>query len=199
MRPRIPSAWPLITWSSGCKLRGPRGRARAWLRPGRLLTEAARVATEEARVAKEEAASKAREDAIAAFTAEGWKAEEQKEWLSSVVQASVDAWVGGPDKMCLAEKGDSYYQGGEFFTQRLIYRKLARHFKLSPEEFQPEVYGLPPRQPDIRVSLPEGEERPVLEDSETLRECGLGGDGDEAEGEATSKAVDGGDVPAANL
>ncbi|CAH9083892.1 unnamed protein product, partial [Cuscuta europaea] len=120
------------------------GKSEGLAEAGEAANEAARVAVEEAHAAKEEAVAKAREDAVAAFIAEGWKAEEQKEWLSSVVEASVDAWVGGPDKMWLAEKCDSYYQGGEFFTHRLIYRKLARHFKLSPEEFQPEAYGLPP-------------------------------------------------------
>ncbi|CAH9104453.1 unnamed protein product [Cuscuta europaea] len=118
------------------------------------LAKAARIAAEEAHVAQEEAVSRAREDAVAGFTAEGWKAEDQKEWLSSVVGASVDDWVGGPGKMWFAERGDSYYQGGEFFTQRLIYRKLARHFKVSPEEFHPEAYGLPPRQPDVRIPAP---------------------------------------------
>ncbi|CAH9078193.1 unnamed protein product, partial [Cuscuta europaea] len=49
--------------------------------------------------------------------------------------------------MWLAERGDSYYQGGEFFTQRLIYRKLAKHFQVAPEEFRPEAYGLPPPPP----------------------------------------------------
>ncbi|CAH9118458.1 unnamed protein product [Cuscuta europaea] len=132
------------------------------------------------------AVSKAREDAVTSFTAEGWKAEDRREWLASVVGASVDEWVGGPGKMWLAERGDSYYQGGEFFTQRLIYRKLAKHFQVAPLEFHPEAYGLPPRQPDIRIPLPEGEERPVLEDSETLRECGLGGEEDESESEAIS-------------
>ncbi|CAH9112904.1 unnamed protein product [Cuscuta europaea] len=166
---------------------------------GEAAAEAARIAAEEAHADQEEVVSRAREDALTGFTAEGWKAEDQKEWLSSVVGASVDDWVGGPGKMWLAEKGDSYYQGGEFFTQRLIYRKLARHFKVSPEEFQPEAYGLPPRQPDVRILLPEGKERPVLEDSETLRECGLGGDGDEAESEAISTAVEGGDVVAPPL
>ncbi|CAH9101940.1 unnamed protein product [Cuscuta europaea] len=157
-------------------------------RAGKAAAEAACIAADEARADQEEAVSRAREDAVASFTAEGWKAEDRREWLTSVVGASVDEWVGGPGKMWLAKRGESYYQGGEFFTQRLIYRKLARHFKIAPEEFHPEAYGLPPRQPDIRILLPEGEERPVLEDSETLRECGLGGDGDEAESEAVSIA-----------
>ncbi|CAH9111794.1 unnamed protein product [Cuscuta europaea] len=121
---------------------------------GEAATEAARKATDEAKAAKEEAATKAREDSVAAFTAEGWKTEGHKEWLASVVEASVDALVGGPDKMWLAVKGDSYYQGGEFFTQRLIYRKLDQHFNILPEEFQPEAYGLP-RQPDVRIPLPQ--------------------------------------------
>ncbi|CAH9118114.1 unnamed protein product, partial [Cuscuta europaea] len=120
------------------------GKSEGLTEAGEAAAEAARVAAEEAQTAKEEAVVKAREDVMAAFTAEGWKAEERKEWLSSVVEASVDAWVGGPGKMWLAEKGDSYYQGGEFFTQRLIYRKLARHFNISPEEFHPKAYGLPP-------------------------------------------------------
>ncbi|CAH9070363.1 unnamed protein product [Cuscuta europaea] len=155
-------------------------------RAGEAAAEAARIAADEARAAQEEAVSKAREDAVTSFTAEGWKAEDRREWLASVVGASVDEWVGGPGKMWLAERGDSYYQGGEFFTQRLIYRKLAKHFQVAPEEFRPEAYGLPPRQPDIRIPLPEGEERPVLEDSETLWECGLGGEEDETESEAIS-------------
>ncbi|CAH9082991.1 unnamed protein product [Cuscuta europaea] len=41
---------------------------------GEAAAEAARAAAEEARVAKEEALSRAQEDAIAGFTAEGWKA-----------------------------------------------------------------------------------------------------------------------------
>ncbi|CAH9112828.1 unnamed protein product [Cuscuta europaea] len=98
-----------------------KGKNEGLAEAGEAAAEAARVAAEEARVAKEEAISIAREDVVAGFLAEGWKAEEEKEWLSSVVEASVDAWVRGPGKMWLAEKGDSYYQGGEFFTQRLIY------------------------------------------------------------------------------
>ncbi|CAH9096979.1 unnamed protein product [Cuscuta europaea] len=113
-------------------------------RAGEAAAEAARIAADEARAAQEEAVSKAREDAVASFVAEGWKAEDRREWLASVVGASVDEWVGAPGKMWLAERGDSYYQGGEFFTQRLIYRKLAKHFQVAPEEFRPEAYGLPP-------------------------------------------------------
>ncbi|CAH9119365.1 unnamed protein product [Cuscuta europaea] len=113
-------------------------------RAGEAAAEAVRIAVDEARAAQEEAVSKAREDAVTSFTAEGWKAEDRREWLASVVGASVDEWVGGPGKMWLAERGDSYYQGGEFFTQRLIYRKLAKYFHVAPEEFRPEAYGLPP-------------------------------------------------------
>ncbi|CAH9094147.1 unnamed protein product, partial [Cuscuta europaea] len=120
-------------------------------RAGEAAAKAARIAADEARAAQEEAVSRAREDAVASFTVEGWKAEDRKEWLSSVVGASVDEWVGGPGRMWLAERGDSYYQGGEFFTQRLIYRKLARHFQIAPEAFHPEAYGLPPRQPYVRI------------------------------------------------
>ncbi|CAH9117339.1 unnamed protein product [Cuscuta europaea] len=116
-------------------------------RAGEAAAEAARIAADEARAAQEEAVSKAREDAVASFMAEGWKTEDRREWLASVVGASVDEWVGGPGKMWLAERGDSYYQGGEFFTQRLIYRKLAKHFQVAPEEFRPEAYGLPPPPP----------------------------------------------------
>ncbi|CAH9075293.1 unnamed protein product [Cuscuta europaea] len=87
--------------------------------------------------------------------------------------------------MWLAEKGESYYQGGEFFTQLLIYRKLAQYFNVSLEDFKPEAYGLPPSATRRQGPLPPGEKRPVLEDSKTLRECGFGGDEDEGEGGAT--------------
>ncbi|CAH9056586.1 unnamed protein product [Cuscuta europaea] len=127
-------------------------------RAGEAAAEAARIAADEARAAQEEAVSKAREDAVISFTAEGWKAEDRREWLASVVGASVDEWVGGPGKMWLAERGDSYYQGGEFFTQRLIYRKLAKHFQVAPEEFRPEAYGLPP--PPPRASQMSGSRSP---------------------------------------
>ncbi|CAH9052184.1 unnamed protein product [Cuscuta epithymum] len=150
----------------------------------RAAAEASKVAAEEAEAAKKEAVARAEKDAIAAFVAEGWKAEEHKQWLSSVVEASVDDWVKDPGALWLARKGKDYYDGGEFFTQDLIYRRLARHLKIDPKKFDPSAYGLPPLQPDVRVPLPEGVERPDLEDSELMKEA----DDDEEE-EATSKAA----------
>ncbi|CAH9083682.1 unnamed protein product [Cuscuta europaea] len=58
--------------------------------------EAEKVVVEEAEVVKAEAVAKAREDVVAAFLAEGWKAEGRKEWVASVVETSVDACVKGP-------------------------------------------------------------------------------------------------------
>ncbi|CAH9105658.1 unnamed protein product [Cuscuta epithymum] len=151
----------------------------------RAAAEASKVAAEEAEAAKKEAVARAEKDAIAAFVAEGWKAEEHKQWLSSVVEASVDDWVKDHGALWLARKGKDYYDGGEFFTQKLVYRRLARHFNIEPKEFDPAAYGLPPLQPDVRVPLPEGEERPDLEDSELMQEGG-----EEAGDDATSKTAE---------
>ncbi|CAH9111357.1 unnamed protein product [Cuscuta europaea] len=112
---------------------------------GEAAAEAARVAAEEVERAKAEEVAKAGKAAVEAFMTGGWMAEDKEDWVSSVVEKKVDAWVGGPGKMWLAERSDSYYQCGEFFTQRLIYRKLAQHFNVSPVDFKPEAYGLPPR------------------------------------------------------
>ncbi|CAH9095942.1 unnamed protein product, partial [Cuscuta epithymum] len=132
----------------------------------RAAAEAAKVAAEEAEAAKKEAVAEAEKNAIAAFAAEGWRAEDRKGWVASVIEQGVDAWVKGSGAEWLARKGKDYYDGGEFFTQNLIYRRLARHFKIDPKKFDPTAYGLPLLQPDVRVPLPEGEERPDLEDSE---------------------------------
>ncbi|CAH9081152.1 unnamed protein product [Cuscuta europaea] len=140
----------------------------------KAVVEAAKKASEDAGAAKAEAAA----GAVAAFMTEDWKAEGNKDWVASVVESSADGWVKGPGAMWLARKGEDYYAGGEFFTQALIYRRLARHLKIEPMAFDPAAYGLPPPlQPDIRVPLPEGVESPELEDSELLKEA----EGDEAE------------------
>ncbi|CAH9096735.1 unnamed protein product, partial [Cuscuta europaea] len=122
---------------------------------GEAAAEAARVAAEEAERSKAEEVAKAEKAAVEAFTAGGWRAEYKEGWVSSAVEEKVDSWGEGPGRMWLAAKGDSYYQGREFFTQRLIYRKLALHFNIWPEEFRPEACGLPPRQPDVRIPLPQ--------------------------------------------
>ncbi|CAH9087393.1 unnamed protein product [Cuscuta epithymum] len=135
----------------------------------RAAAESAKIAAEKAEEAKAEAISKAREEAVAAFIADGWKAEEQKQWVASVVEASADGWVKGPGAMWLALKGKSFYEGAQYFTQALLYRKLARHHGVDPKAFEPASYGLPPLLPDVRIPLPEGEERQLLEDSELAR------------------------------
>ncbi|CAH9091340.1 unnamed protein product [Cuscuta europaea] len=156
----------------------------------RAAAEAAKKAADEAQTAKERAAAEARGEAVAEFLAEGWRAEGHKEWVASVVAASVDAWVEGPGVDWLTDRGDAYYQGGEFFTQHLIYRRLARHFGVSLEQFDPSVYGLPPLQPDVRVPLPPGEERPTIYDSVMMGGDGVGAVGGDATGEeVSSKAV----------
>ncbi|CAH9050489.1 unnamed protein product [Cuscuta europaea] len=165
----------------------------AKLEAERVAAEASKKAAKEAESAKAEAVAKAREDVVAAFRAEGWMVEGQNEWVASVVKASVDDWVKGLGADWMAERGDSYYQGGEFFTQHLIYRRLARHFGVSLEQFDPSVYGLPPLQPDVRVPLPLGEERPVIHDSMMM-----GGDDDDIGEEVSSKAAEGADDEAAN-
>ncbi|CAH9089059.1 unnamed protein product [Cuscuta epithymum] len=149
----------------------------------RAAAEAAKVAAEEAEAAKKEAVAEAEKNAVDAFVADGWKAEDRRAWVESVVEASVDEWTKGPGAMWLAQKGKDYYDGGEFFTQNLIYRRLARHFKTEPKDFDPAIYGLPPLQPDVRAPLPEGVERPDLEDSELMGE----GDDEGAEDDATSR------------
>ncbi|CAH9139530.1 unnamed protein product [Cuscuta epithymum] len=153
----------------------------------RAAAEAAKIAAEKAEEAKAEAISKAKEEAVAAFIADGWKAEEQKQWVASVVEASADGWVKGPGAMWLALKGKSFYEGAQFFTQAMLYRRLARHHGVEPKDFKPENYGLPPLLPDVRIPLPEGEERQLLEDSE-LAKCADDDDDDEdAEDDAASK------------
>ncbi|CAH9147163.1 unnamed protein product [Cuscuta epithymum] len=144
-----------------------------------------KAAAEEAEKAKAEAVAKAEREAVAVFLSDGWKAEDQRQWRASVVEASVEDWVGGPGALWLARKGKSFYEGGEFFTQANLYRKLARHFGVEPKEFKPEAYGLPPLQPDVRIPLPSGEERQLLEDSELAR-CDDDDEGD-ADGDASSR------------
>ncbi|CAH9104749.1 unnamed protein product [Cuscuta europaea] len=110
----------------------------------KAAAEAAKKASEDAEAAKTEAAA----GAVAAFMTEGWKAEGHKDWVASVVEGSADGWVKAPGAMWLARKGEDYYAGGggggEFFTQTLIYRRLARHLKIEPTAFDPAAYGLPP-------------------------------------------------------
>ncbi|CAH9127243.1 unnamed protein product, partial [Cuscuta epithymum] len=156
---------------SGEKLKEAEERARAEgkAEAEKAAAEASMKAAEEAAKAKSEAVSKAEKDAVAAFQSEGWKADDLEPWRASVVESSVDAWVKGPGAEWMALKGKDYFDGGEFFTQRLIYRKLAEHFKIPKDNFDPSAYGLPPRQPDVRVPLPEGEERVQLADSELMR------------------------------
>ncbi|CAH9125616.1 unnamed protein product [Cuscuta epithymum] len=143
----------------------------------------ARTVAEAAENDKAEAVADAGKKAVEAFLAEGWAALDHEGWVASVVEQKVDSWVRGPGAEWLARKGKDYYDGGKFFTQKMIYRRLARHLKIDPKEFDPAAYGLPPLQPDVRVPLPEGEERPDLEDSELMGK----GDNEEAEDDAASK------------
>ncbi|CAH9094271.1 unnamed protein product [Cuscuta europaea] len=140
------------------------------------------------KAAKAEAIAKAWEEAISGFLAEGWKAEGHKQWLFSVVESSVDEWCDGPGVEWVSQKGQKYYDGGEFFTQALIYRRMARHLKIDPKDFDPTAYGLPPLQPDVRVPLPPDVQRPDLEDTELMKE--VEGDNEEAGVEVTSKPAE---------
>ncbi|CAH9142102.1 unnamed protein product [Cuscuta epithymum] len=144
---------------------------------------AAKATAEAAEIEKTEAVADAGKKAIESFLAEGWTAADHEGWVTSVVEQKVDSWVRGPGAEWLARKGKDYYDGGEFFTQNLVYRRLARHLKIEPKKFGPSAYGLPPLQPDVRVPLPKGEERPDLEDSELMGE----GSGEEVEDDAASK------------
>ncbi|CAH9134757.1 unnamed protein product [Cuscuta epithymum] len=110
----------------------------------RVAAEEAKKVADKAEEKKREAVGQAKKDAISEFVAGGWTSEDHKQWVASVIEKSVDEWVGGPGAMWLARKGKDYYDGGEFFTQNLIYRRLARHLKVEPKEFDPAVYGLPP-------------------------------------------------------
>ncbi|CAH9114368.1 unnamed protein product [Cuscuta europaea] len=161
-----------------------RGKAEA----ERSRVEAIEKAAKEAEAAKAEAVAKAREEAISGFLAEGWKAEGHKQWLCLVVESSVDEWCDGPSVEWVSRKGKQYYDGGEFFTQALIYRRMAHHLKIEPKDFDPAAYGLPLLQPDVRVPLPPDVERPDLEDTELTKEAE--GDGEEAGVEVTSKPVE---------
>ncbi|CAH9114506.1 unnamed protein product, partial [Cuscuta europaea] len=73
----------------------------------RATAEAAKKAVEEAEAAKAEVVA----SAVAAFSAKGWRAEGHKDWVASVVEASVDEWVKGPGAMWPARKGKDYYAG----------------------------------------------------------------------------------------
>ncbi|CAH9139471.1 unnamed protein product [Cuscuta epithymum] len=148
---------------------------------------AAKTAAEAADIAKAEAVAEAGKKAVESFLVEGWMAADLEDWVASVVERRVDTWVGGPGAMWLAQKGKSYYEGGEYFTQANIYRKLARHFNIDPKVFKPEAYGLPPLQPDVRIPLPEGEERELLEDSELAKEA----DDEEVLDDAASRSKEG--------
>ncbi|CAH9051837.1 unnamed protein product [Cuscuta europaea] len=128
--------------TEGAEQRNKAAVEEARLKAERVAAEASKKAAEEAESAKAEAIANAREDVVAAFMAEGWKTEERQQWVASVVESSVDSWVKGPRADWMAERGDSYYQGGEFFTQHLVYRRLARHFNVCLEEFDPSAYGL---------------------------------------------------------
>ncbi|CAH9104884.1 unnamed protein product [Cuscuta epithymum] len=148
---------------------------------------AAKAAAEAAEAARREAVAEAAKEAVEAFKSGGWRTEDHKEWMASVLPETVEEWVAGPGALWLARKGKSYYEGGEYFTQANIYRKLSRHYGTDLKDFKPEAYGLPPLQPDVRVPLPEGEERELLEDSELAKEA----EDDEDEGagdDAASKA-----------
>ncbi|CAH9078401.1 unnamed protein product [Cuscuta epithymum] len=159
----------------------------------RAAAEAAKIAAEEAEKAKATAVEEVEKKAVAAFTAGGWRAEDHEGWVASVVEARADAWVKGPGAMWLALKGKSFYEGAQYSTQAMLYRRLARHHGVDPKDFDPAAHGLPPLLPDVRVPLPEGEERELLEDSE-LAKCGDDDDDEEVgDGEgATSKAAEGG-------
>ncbi|CAH9074915.1 unnamed protein product [Cuscuta europaea] len=147
--------------------------------------EEAKRAAKEAEGSKALAVAKAREEAVDAFVAEGWRAEGRKMWLSSVVEAYVEEWAEGPGWEWMAWKGREYYEAGEFFTQALIYRRMARHLGIEQKDFSPSAYGLPPLQPDVRESLPEGVQRPDLEDTELKNEAE--DDAVEAGAEASSR------------
>ncbi|CAH9120129.1 unnamed protein product [Cuscuta europaea] len=110
----------------------------------RSAAEALERAAKEAEAAKADAVAKAQEDALSGFLAGGWRAEEHKQWLSSVMESSVDEWCDGPGVEWVSRKGKQYYDGGEFFTQALIYRRMARHLKIDQKDFDPAAYGLPP-------------------------------------------------------
>ncbi|CAH9104964.1 unnamed protein product [Cuscuta europaea] len=105
------------------RVEAAKGKGRA--ESEKVTGEAAQATDVVAEKAKNEAVALVERSAVDAFSASGWEVEDREEWVFSVVHKKIDAWVESPSKMWLAERGDSYYQGGEFFTQRLIYRRLA--------------------------------------------------------------------------
>ncbi|CAH9104775.1 unnamed protein product [Cuscuta europaea] len=94
----------------------------------------------------------------------------------------------GPGAMWLARKGKEYYDGGKYFTQALIYRRLAMHLGMDPTTFDPAAYELPPLQPDTQIPLPEGAKRPHLEDTVLMAECN--DEEEEAGDDVTSKPAE---------
>ncbi|CAH9084963.1 unnamed protein product [Cuscuta europaea] len=90
-----------------------RGKAEA----KRSAVEAIEKATKEAEAAKAESIAKAREEAISGFLTGGWKTEGYKQWLSSVMESSVDEWCDGPDVEWVSRKGKQYYDGVSFLRR----------------------------------------------------------------------------------
>ncbi|CAH9084967.1 unnamed protein product [Cuscuta europaea] len=205
---RMTSPWPRPKGGSGRQRRLPRWRGRlsrnssrmprSWRKPRGGPKRRKQLLRPPRRLPKMLRLPRRRQwgKRVAAFIAEGWKAEAQRAWVATVVESSVEEWVKGPGAMWLAQKGKEYYDGGEYFTQALIYRRLARHLGADPSAFDPATYGLPPLQPGTRVPLPEGTSRPDLEDTVLMAE--FSDEEEDAEGDATSKPADGGDAAAAD-
>ncbi|CAH9053452.1 unnamed protein product, partial [Cuscuta europaea] len=106
----------------------------------RAAAEAAKKASEDAEVAKAEAAA----SVVAAFMAEGVEGRRPQR-LGGFGGGGVRRWVGErPRGDVVSLKGRRLLCWGEFFTQALIYRSLARHLKIEPKAFDPTTYGLPP-------------------------------------------------------
>ncbi|CAH9083540.1 unnamed protein product [Cuscuta europaea] len=106
----------------------------------KAAAEAARKASEDAEAAKAEAAA----GAVAAFMAEGVEGRRPQR-LGGLGRGGVRRWVGErPWGDVASSKGRRLLRRGEFFTQALIYRRLARHLKIELKAFDPAVYGLPP-------------------------------------------------------
>ncbi|CAH9133665.1 unnamed protein product [Cuscuta epithymum] len=86
-------------------------------------------------------AERAAEKAVADFTVEGWKAEDQIPFCYKVVAERLTDWVtkdpAGEDFWM--NETQAFYNCGQYRMQRLIYRKLRRRFR----KMRPRVLSLP--------------------------------------------------------
>ncbi|CAH9113619.1 unnamed protein product [Cuscuta epithymum] len=132
--------------------------------------------------------------AVADFTAEGWKTEDQIPFCYKVVAERLTDWVtkdpAGEDFWMNETR--AFYNCGQYRMQRLIYRKLRRRFR----KMRPRGLSLPRRMrnPDEDMKLPPSERQPPILSSDEGEASWSDSDDYLLEGPADSQAgADGGD------